>query len=110
MSMIQGKMPVSLLMLTATLLIVGANSALAAASEDDFKAAYAAAEAANKQAGLLRDQWSATATALADAKKAAGAGNFDQAVASSKEAEALAKASVFQATSEKDAWKALEIR
>ena len=54
---------------------------LAAASEDDFKAAYAAAEAANKQAGLLRDQWTATATALADAKKAADAGNFDQAMA-----------------------------
>ena len=32
--------------------------------------------------------------------------NFDQAVALSKEAEALAKASIFQATSEKDAWKA----
>jgi hypothetical protein len=110
MSMIRSKMAISLLTLTATLLTAGASSALAAASEDDFKAAYAAAEAANKQAGLLRDQWSATATALADAKKAAGAGNFDQAVVSSKEAEALAKASIFQATSEKDAWKALEIR
>jgi len=96
--------------LTAALMTTGASAALAAASEDDFKAAYAAAEAANKQAGLLRDQWSATVTALADAKKAAGAGNFDQAVASSNEAEALAKASIFQATSEKDAWKALEIR
>jgi len=102
-------MPVSLLVLTATLLTASAGAARAA-SEDDFKAAYAAAEAANKQAGLLRDQWTTTATALADAKKAAGAGHFDQAVASSKEAEALAKASIFQATSEKDAWKALEIR
>jgi hypothetical protein len=105
MSMIGSKI---LLVLTATLLT--ASAALAAASEDDFKAAYAAAEAANKQAGVLRDQWSVTATALTNAKKAAGAGNFDQAVASSKEAEALAKASIFQATSEKDAWKALEIR
>ena len=110
MSMIRSKMPVSLLVLTVTLLTAGANSAAAASSEDDFKAAYATAEAANKQAGLLRDQWSTTARALADAKKAAGAGNFDQAVASSKEAEALAKASIFQATSEKDAWKAAEIR
>ena len=50
-----------------------------------------------------------TATALAEAKKAADAGDFDKAVAASKEAEALAKASVFQATSEKDAWKAMEI-
>jgi hypothetical protein len=110
MSMIRSKMPVLLLVLAATLLTARASSALAAASEDDFKTAYAAAEAANNQAGLLRDQWSATVTALADAKKAAGADSFDQAVAASKEAEALAKASIFQATSEKDAWKALEIR
>jgi hypothetical protein len=99
----------SALALASTLLISGASSAPAANSEADFKAAYAAAEAANKEAGVLRDQWSVTATALADAKKAAEAGNFDQAVAAAKEAEALAKASVFQATSEKDAWKALEI-
>ncbi len=58
----------------------------------------------------LRNQWTTTAAALAAAKKAADGGNFDQAVAASKEAEALAKASIFQATSEKDAWKELEIR
>ena len=100
----------STLSLVATLLIPDATSALAASSEADFKAAYAAAEAANKQAGLLRDQWTTTAAALADAKRAAEASDFDQAVASSKEAEALAKASIFQATSEKEAWKNLEIR
>jgi len=92
------------------LLVAGAAPALAAASEADFKAAYAAADAANKQAGTLRDQWTVTASALAAAKKAADAGNFDSAVAEAKEAEALAKASVFQATSEKDAWKAEIIR
>jgi hypothetical protein len=97
------------LSLASALLIAGATSALAAASEADFKAAYAAAEAANKEAGALRNQWTTTAAALADAKKAADAGNFDEAIASSKEAEALAKASIFQATSEKEAWKALEI-
>ena len=107
MNMIGNKL--SALALASTLLISGASLARAAASEADFKAAYAAAEAANKEAGVLRDQWTVTATALADAKKAAEAGNFDQAVAASEEAEALAKASVFQATSEKDAWKALEI-
>ena len=101
----------SIVSLTFALLIAGATSALAAASEADFKAAYAAAEAANKQAGGLRNQWTVTATALADARKAADSGNFDQAVASSKEAEALAKASIFQASNEKEtnAWKALEI-
>jgi hypothetical protein len=101
-----------ILALASALLIADATSAMAASSDADFKAAYAAAEAANKQAATLRDQWTVTATALSDAKKAADSGNFDQAVALSKEAEALAKASIFQATSENDtnAWKAIEIR
>jgi len=98
------------LSMVATLLIAGATSALAAGSEADFKGAYAAAEAANREAGSMRNQWTTTAAALADAKKAADKGDFDQAIASSKEAEALAKASIFQATSEKEAWKKLEIR
>jgi hypothetical protein len=99
-----------LISLSSVLLIASAASALAASSESDFKAAYAAAEAANKEAGSLRNQWTVTAAALAAAKKAADAGDFDQAVAQSKEAEALARASIYQATSEKDAWKALEIK
>ena len=103
------KMPKAALALAAALLIAGVTSALAAGSEADFKAAYAAAEAANKQAAALRNQWIPTAAALTAAKKAAEAGDFDQAVAASKEAEALAKASAYQAESEKDAWKALEI-
>jgi hypothetical protein len=96
--------------LSSLFLIAGAPLALAAGSEADFKAAYAAAEAADKEAGSLRNQWTVTAVALAAAKKAADAGDFEQAVAQSKEAEALAKASIYQATSEKEAWKALEIR
>jgi hypothetical protein len=96
--------------MVATLLIAGATHALAASSEADFKAAYAAAEAANKEAASLRNQWTTTAATLADAKKAADAGNFDQAIVSSKEAEALAKASIYQATSEKEAWQKREIR
>jgi hypothetical protein len=100
----------SMLSLSAALLVAAATSALAASSEADFKTAYAAAEAANKEAGSLRNQWTVTAAALAAAKKAADSGDFDKAVAQSKEAEALAKASIFQATSEKEAWKALEIK
>jgi hypothetical protein len=96
--------------LVSVLLIAGANSALAAGSEADYRAAYAAAEAANKEAASLRNQWTTTAAALAAAKKAADAGEFDAAVASSKEAEALARASIFQATSEKSRWKDMEIR
>ena len=83
---------------------------MAAGPEDDYKAAYAAAEAANKEAGSLRNQWTTTAATLAVAKKSADAGEFDKATASAKEAEALAKASIFQATSEKERWKDLEIR
>ena len=111
MSRSGGKRPIAWLVLATMLLpATGASSALAAASADEFKAAYAAAEAANTQASALRNAWTTTVSTLADAKKAADAGNFDAAVALSKEAEALAKASIFQATSEKDAWKALEIR
>jgi hypothetical protein len=99
-----------ILVLSSAWLIAGATPASAAGSEADFKAAYAAAEAANNQAGALRDQWTVTEAALAAARKAADSGDFDQAVAQSREAEALAKASIFQATSEKDAWKNLEIR
>ena len=108
MSIIHRKLLISALASIATLLYVGTTAARAG-SEDDFKSAYAAAVDANKQAGQLRNQWSTTATTLANAKKAADAGDFDKAVAASKEAEALAKASVFQATSEKEAWKAMEI-
>jgi hypothetical protein len=101
---------ISTLTLASLLAMANATSAPAASSEADFKAAYATAEAANKEAGQLRNQWTVTADALADAKKAADKGDFDRAVASAKEAEALAKASIFQATSEKEAWKNLEIR
>jgi len=96
-------------LLIASLLFAGCAPALAA-SEADFKAAFATAEAAEKEAGQLRNQWTTTEAALAAAKKAAAAGDFDQAVASAKEAEALAKASIFQATSEKERWKDMQIR
>jgi len=111
MSMIRrGTVLKSALALASVLLIAGATSARAADTEGDFKAAYARAETANKEAGSLRNQWTTTLAALAAAKKAADAGDFDQAVAQSKEAEGLAKASIYQATSENEAWKALEIR
>jgi hypothetical protein len=90
-------------------LIWGASQALAA-SDADFKAAFAAAEAAEKEAGTLRNQWLPTEAALAAARKAAEGGDFDAATAQAKEAEALAKASIFQAISEKERWKDMEIR
>ncbi|TYO64856.1 hypothetical protein FXV83_19945 [Bradyrhizobium hipponense] len=81
-----------------------------AATEADYKTAYAAAEAASREAAGLRHQWTTTVSTLAAARKAADGGDFDRAFAAAKEAEALAKASIFQATSEKEAWKAMEIR
>jgi hypothetical protein len=96
--------------LVLSLLAAVAVPALAAGSEQDFTAAYAAADAANKEAGKLRNQWTTTANTLAAAKKAADTGDFDKATVSAREAEALAKASIFQATSEKTRWKDMEIR
>jgi hypothetical protein len=99
------------LALMICLLVVSAvGAARAAGTETDFRQAYASAEATEKQAGILRNQWLATEAALADARKAADKGDFDRAISAAKEAEALAKASIFQATSEKELWKDLEIR
>ena len=99
---------ISMALLAAGLLTSSTMPAIAA-SEADFKAAFAAAEAAEKEAGGLRNQWTTTESALAAAKKAAAVGDFESATASAKEAEALAKASVFQATSENERWKDMEI-
>lgn len=95
--------------LASLLLLAGTVSALAA-SEADYKSAYAAAEAANKEAGRLRNQWTTTANMLAASKKAAETGDFDKAVEAAREAEELAKASIYQARSEKELWKDMEIR
>jgi hypothetical protein len=97
------------IVVAAVLMMAGAMPARAA-SEADFKAAYAAAEAAQKQADQLRNKWTTTESELAAAKKAAAAGDFDAAIAAAREAEALAIASIYQATSEKTRWKDMEIR
>ena len=94
----------------AMLLALGFAPAARAANEADYKAAYVAAETASKEAAGMRNQWTTTASTLAAARKAGDGGDFDRAVAAAKEAEALAKASIVQATSEKEAWKAMEIR
>lgn len=91
-------------------LSVVSGAAFAAGSEADFKATYAKADAAEQAAGRLRNQWLATEAALTEANKAASRSDFDQAIGFAQEAESLAKASIFQATSEKEAWKSLEIR
>ena len=98
------------ILLIFSLLVAGAVPAFAAASEADFKAAYAAAEAEEKQAAALRNQWTTTGAELKAAKTAAAKADYDSAVAAAKAAEALAKASIFQANSEKERWTDMEIR
>jgi multidrug resistance efflux pump len=92
------------------LVVASATSVRAASSEDDYKAAYATAEAANNEAGKLRNQWTTAVDALKAAKAAAAAGDFDKAVAESKKAETLSKAAIFQSNEQKDAWRKMEIR
>jgi hypothetical protein len=94
--------------LAVALLLAGA--AQAASTEVDFKKALAAAAAAEQDAGALKNQWIPTEQALAAAKKAAAAGDFDTAVAQAKHAEALAKASIAQAKEQQSAWRAGVIR
>jgi len=86
------------------------TTAHAASTQADFDAAFAAAQAAEKDAGGLKNQWTTTEQTLTAAKKAAGAGDFDIAVAQAKQAEALAKASIAQAREQDTAWKAGVIR
>lgn len=96
--------------LAMTMLIAVAAPALAASTEADYKAAYAAAESANNEAGKLRNQWTTAVSALAAAKKAAEAGDFDKATAEAKKSEQLSKAAIFQTNEQKENWKQMEIR
>jgi hypothetical protein len=79
--------------------------AAVAAPADDFKAAYAKAEAASQQAAALKTQWTTTVATLNAAQDAAKAGKLDEAIALAKEAEALAQASIVQAREQATAWK-----
>ena len=85
---------------------VSVTSVFSAGSEADFKAALAAAQVANNEAGALKNQWTTTAQALADASKAAAARDYDKAIELAKHAEALARASIAQAREQQEAWKA----
>ena len=93
----------------AIALSLAAGSALAA-SVDDFNAAYAKAEAAQKQAVQMKTAWTTTVVTLANAKKAAEAGKFDEAAALAQHAEALANASMAQAKEQETLWRDAVIR
>ncbi len=100
----------ALIRLAVVLMTTGLATAALAASADDFKAAYAKAEAAETQAGALKNQWTTTDAELKAATKAADTGNFDEAVKHAQEAEALANASIAQAREQATAWKNAVIR
>ncbi len=100
----------ALIRLAVILSVAGFATAALAASAEDFKAAYAKAEAANKQAGALKNQWTTTASELKAAKKAADAGKFEDAVKLAEQAEALANASIAQAKEQETAWTQAVIR
>ena len=96
---------------SVVLLIAGlsATPMIAQSLADGFKAAYATAQAANKKAGDLRNQWTVTSASLAAAKAAADGGDYETAIRLAKEAEALANASIAQTEREKTLWKESEI-
>lgn len=81
-----------------------------AASADDFKTAYAKAEAAEKDAGTLKNQWTTTEAELKAAQAAANTGDYEAAVKHAQAAEALADASIAQAKEQATAWTAAVIR
>ena len=93
----------------AMLSLVGLTCAMADPAED-FKAAYAKAEAASKQAAAMKTQWVPTVATLAAAKEAGDAGKFDEAIALAHKAEALANASVAQAKEQAADWTQAVIR
>ena len=98
------KRPVTRFLLIGACLLC-ANAAQAASTQADFDTAFGAAQAAEKEAGTLKNQWIPTEQALAAAKKAAATGDFDTAVSQAKQAEALAKASIAQSKEQDTAWK-----
>ena len=93
-----------LIRIAVVLSLTGLAGAAFAASEDDFKAALAKAEAADKQAQALKNQWSTTEGDLKKAKAAAAAGKFDDAMKLAQQAEALANASIAQSKEQEKLW------
>jgi len=100
----------ALIRLAVVFSLTGLATAALAASADDFKAAYAKAEAAENQAGALKNQWTTTADTLKAAQAAAAAGKYDEAVKDAQQAEALANASIAQAKEQAADWTKAVIR
>jgi hypothetical protein len=93
----------------AMALLAGLNVA-SADPAGDFKAAYAKAEGASKQAATMKTQWAPTVAALNAAKKSGDAGKYDEAIALARHAEELANASIAQAKEQAADWTQAVIR
>jgi hypothetical protein len=96
--------------LAALALLAAFTTSALAASADDFKTALAKAEAANKAAAALKNQWTTTADVLKAAQAAAAAGKYDEAIKDAQQAEALANASIAQAKEQAADWTKAVIR
>jgi hypothetical protein len=96
--------------LTALVLLATFTTSALAASAEDFKTSLAKAEAANKAAAVLKNQWTTTADVLNAAQAAASAGKYDEAVRDAQQAEALANASIAQAKEQAADWTKAVIR
>lgn len=81
-----------------------------AATQADAQAALDAARKAEAAAGAVHNQWTPTEDALKEAAKAMAAGKYDDAVAASKRAQALAERSVEQAREQAKLWQNEVIR
>ncbi|MEJ2623455.1 MAG: hypothetical protein P8Z80_02610 [Pseudolabrys sp.] len=99
-----------LIRLAVILSVAGMTTAAFAASADDFKAAYAKAEAAAKQAVKMKTAWTTTGKELKAAKKAAAAGKYDKAVEMADHARGLAEASIAQSKEQAKIWPDAVIR
>ena len=97
------------LCLILTLGIAAAVPALAV-SRSDFDAALSAAKAADGEAGALRNRWTSTQDAIAASQKAAGAGDYDEAVRLAERAKAMAVRSIEQAKEQSTAWRDAVVR
>ncbi len=98
-----------LLAAAAMLSLAGLTGAIADPAAD-FKAAYAKAEAATKQAAAMKTQWAPTVAALAAAKTSGDAGKYDEAIALARHAEDHANASIAQAKEQAAEWTRAVVR
>jgi len=96
-------MRLALILLVAAVALTGVAPARAA-TQSDFETAYRGAAEAERQAGVLRNQWTPTEAALKAAAKAAAAKDYDAAVDLARRAQALAEASIDQAKDQDKLW------